>query len=250
VGSAQRTDLDAAASGAGVLDLRAAVQQEVVAEPAVVSFGTAPSAPFGIERTLRIHNVSTRRLKITIDSAALAPKGVEITVDPPRLQLRAGSSAEVAIRADTGALSEEAGVATGDLVLRAAGSTEVHVPWAVAVPDRGVDLLSRLSLRSTGGRVSDATPAVLGLVVGAVTATPDPQVRAVDVLEVQLWRAGELLGVLAKRRELLPGRYTFGLTGRGADGDRLRAGSYVIRVVARPGDGTRKQVESIEYRVR
>jgi len=83
-----------------------------------------------------------------------------------------------------------------------------------------------------------------------VTATPDPQVRAVDVLEVQLWRAGELLGVLARRRELLPGRYTFGLTGRGPDGERLEAGSYVVRVVARPGDGTRRQVESVTYVVR
>jgi subtilisin family serine protease len=250
VGSAQRTDLDAAASGAGLLDLRAAVQQEVASEPAVVSFGTALSNSSGIERILRIKNVSTRRLTVTIESAALAPKGVEITVDPRRLQLRAGRSAEVVVRADTRELSEQAGVATGDLVLRASGSPEVHVPWAIAVPEQAVDLVSRLSLRSTGGRVSDATPAVLSLVVGAVTATPDPQVRAVDLLEVQLWRAGKLLGVLAKRRELLPGRYAFGLTGRGADGERLPAGSYVVRVVARPGDGARKQAESITYRVR
>lgn len=249
VGSAERTDLDAAASGAGLLDLRAAIQQEVVADPAVVSFGAAPSSPAGIERIVRIQNVSTRKLAITIESAALAPKGVVITVDPQRLQLRAGRSAEVVVSADTRELSEQAGVATGDLVLRAAGSQDVHVPWAVAVPAQ-VDLLLQVSLRTTGGRVSDATPAVLDLVVGAVTATPDPQVRAVDELEVQLWRAGELLGVLAKRRELLPGRYSFGLTGRGADGERLAAGSYVVRVVARPGDGTRKQVESIAYRVR
>jgi len=56
--------------------------------------------------------------------------------------------------------------------------------------------------------------------------------------------------VLAKRRELLPGRYTFGLTGRGPGGVRLRSGKYVVRVVAWPGDGTRKQAETIEYRVR
>lgn len=250
VGSAQRTDLDAAASGAGLLDLRGAVQQEVAAEPAVVSFGTALGNPSGIERILRIHNVSTRKLTVTIESAALAPKGVEITVDPQRLQLPAGRSAEIVVRADTRELSEQAGVATGDLVLRASGSPDVHVPWAIAVPEQAVDLLSRLSLRTSGGRVSDATPAVLGFVVGAVTATPDPQVRAVDVLEVQLWRSGTLLGVLAKRRELLPGRYAFGLTGRGADGERLPAGSYVVRVVARPGDGARKQAESITYRLR
>jgi len=80
--------------------------------------------------------------------------------------------------------------------------------------------------------------------------TPDPQVRAVDLLEVQLWRRSSLLGVLARRRELLPGRYTFALNGRGAGGERLRAGEYVIRVVAWPGDGTRRQAETIAYRVR
>jgi hypothetical protein len=86
-------------------------------------------------------------------------------------------------------------------------------------------------------------------VAGAVTASPDPQVRPVDALDVQLWRGRALLGVLVRRRELLPGRYTFGLTGRSPNGQRLRRGTYVVRVVARPGDGTRRQVETIEYRI-
>jgi hypothetical protein len=253
VGSAQRTDLDVAASGAGLIDLRSAVQLEVAAVPASVSFGTVESAPefdrFGLERTVRVHNVSTRTLTVRIGSAALAPKGVEITVDPDRLRLRAGGSADVLVRADTRELSEQAGVATGELVLRVAGSQDARVPWAVAVPERGTDLISKLSLRRTGPRISDATPAVLGLVAGAVTASPEPQVRAVDALDVQLWRGNALVGVLARRRELLPGRYTFGLTGRGPGGERLRRGSYVVRVVARPGDGSRRQVESIAYPV-
>jgi subtilisin family serine protease len=253
VGSAQRTDLDLAASGAGLIDVRSAVQQEVVATPASVSFGTVESAPefdrFGLERTVRIRNVSTRRLDVRIGLAALAPKGVEITVEPDRLVLRRGRGAEIRVRADTQDLSEEAGVATGELVLRVAGSQEARVPWAVAVPEKDVDLISSLTLRRTGSRISDATPAVLGLVAGAVTASPDPQVRPVDALDVQLWRGRALLGVLVRRRELLPGRYTFGLTGRSPNGQRLRRGTYVVRVVARPGDGTRRQVETIEYRI-
>jgi hypothetical protein len=253
VGSAQRTDLDLAASGAGLIDVRSAVQQEVVATPASVSFGTVESAPefdrFGLERTVRIRNVSTRRLDVRIGLAALAPKGVVITVEPDRLVLRRGRGAEIRVRADTQDLSEEAGVATGELVLRVAGSQEARVPWAVAVPEKDVDLISSLTLRRTGSRISDATPAVLGLVAGAVTASPDPQVRPVDALDVQLWRGRALLGVLVRRRELLPGRYTFGLTGRSPNGQRLRRGTYVVRVVARPGDGTRRQVETIEYRI-
>jgi hypothetical protein len=125
----------------------------------------------------------------------------------------------------------------------------VRVPWAVALP-RAVDLLSRVSLEPTGDRATDATPAVLSLVAGAVVGRPDPEVRPVDVLEVQLWRGARLIGVLARRRELLPGRYTFGLTGRGPNGAPLRSRYYLVRVVVRPGDGTRRQDVSIPYRVR
>jgi minor extracellular serine protease Vpr len=250
VGSAQRTDLDPAASGGGLVDLRGAAQQEVVADPAVLSFGsTGGGRSSAIERVIRVTNVSSRRLAISIGSSALAPKGVEIKVDPQRLRLRPGETAAIVVQADTAALSTEAGIATGELVLRAGDSPEVHVPWAVAVP-QAVDLLSRISLESTADRVSDATPAVLSLTAGAVTAIPDPQVRALELLEVQLWRGDNFLGVLARRRELLPGRYTFGLTGRGASGGRLRTGKYTVRVVAWPGDGTRRQSEKVEYRVR
>jgi len=249
VGSAQRSDLDPTASGAGLVDLRAAAQLEAFAEPAVLSFGIATAGSTEIERTVRVHNISTRRLAISIGNASLASKGVEITIDPDRVRLRPGGSADVVVRADTFDLSDEAGVATGELVLRAGDSPEVHVPWAVAVPAT-VDLISGVTIVPTDEHVSDATPAVLSLVAGAVTVTPDPQVRAVDLLEVQLWRGKALLGVLARRREVLPGRYTFGLTGRGATGARLRAGGYSVRVVAWPGDGTRRQAETVEYRVR
>ena len=248
VGSAQRADLDPAASGAGLVDLRAAAQLEVVADPAVVSFGTVTRSSSGIERIVQVRNISTRRLVVSIGNASLAPKGVEITVEPERVRLRPGGRAEVVVRADTFNLSDEAGIATGELVLRAAGAPEVRVPWAVAVPR--VDLVSRVTLVPTDERVSDATPAVLALVAGAVTPIPHPQVRAVELLEVQLWRGQRLLGVLARRRELLPGRYSFGLTGRSASGERLRRGSYSVRVVAWPGDGTRRQSETVEYRVR
>ena len=248
VGSAQRADLDPTASGAGLVDLRAAVQQELLAEPSLLSFG-AVSGPSGAERSVRVTNVSTRRLSVSVGSAAIAPKGVEITIDPARMQIGPGRSATFVVRADTADLSSEAGAATGELVLRVADSPEVHVPWTVAVPP-AVDLVSKIRVETTGTRVSDATPAALSFVAGSVTAAPDPQVRAVELLEVELWRGDTRVGVIARRRELLPGRYTFGLTGRGPTGERLRRGKYTIRLVAHPGDGTRRQADTVEYRVR
>jgi len=213
-----------------------------------VSFGVArPSA--GSERVVRITNVSTRRLSVSIGNNAIAPKGVQVTFDPQHVRLRRGQSAEVVVRANTADLSAEAGAATGELVLRSGDSPDVHVPWAVAVPV-DVDLVSRLALVRTGARVSDATPAALSFVAGAVTGSSDPQVRGVELLEIELWRGGTRIGLLARRRDVLPGRYTFGLTGRSPTGDRLRHGKYVIRVVAHPGDGTRQQSDKIEYAVR
>ena len=248
VGSAQRVDLDPTASGAGLVDLRDAVQQEVYAEPSSVSFGAAHEDR-GAERVLRVSNASTRRLAVSIGSSGIAPKGVQVTVDPQRVRLRPGASAEVVVRANTSELSDQAGAATGELVLRAGDSPDVHVPWAVSVPSR-VRLISRLALRTTGSRVSDATPAALSFAAGSVSVSPDPEVRAVDLLEIELWRGDTRIGLLARRRELLPGRYTFGLTGRSPTGSRLRRGVYTIRVVAHPGDGTRKQSASVQFRLR
>jgi len=174
---------------------------------------------------------------------------VEITVDPQRARLRPGRSADVVVTANTSQLSSVAGAATGELVLRTGDSPDVHVPWAVAVP-APVDLVSHIRIELTGPRVSDATPAALSFVAGSVSATPEPQVRSVELLDVELWRGDTRLGLLARRRELLPGRYTFGLTGRGATGARLPRRTYTIHLLAFPGDGTRKQVDTIPYRVR
>ena len=252
-GSAQRQpgDLDVTASGAGLVNLRIAVRQEVVAEPPSISFGIAGPRTAELESVIRLTNVSTRRVEISIQRINLAPKAVEITFRPPELALRPGRSRNVVVRADTSDLSEQAGVATGELVLLVQDSTEVHVPWAISVPAQNVDLLTRVRIdRPEGGRVSDATPAVLSLVAGAVTTTPALEVRPLETLEVRLLRNGELLGVLARRREVLPGRYSFGLTGRGPDGDRLPAGRYTVNIVARPGKGLRRFVESVPYVVR
>jgi hypothetical protein len=38
-------------------------------------------------------------------------------------------------------------------------------------------------------------------------------------------------------RDLLPGRYAIGVTGRGPDGDRLARGAYLLRLVGRPVGG-------------
>jgi hypothetical protein len=165
------------------------------------------------------------------------------------VRIRAGRAAEVSVRAELGAHGT-AESASGALVLTVRGSPAVRLPWALARPAPDVDLLTEVSLQETGQRVSYAAPAVVSFVAGSIGDDADPEIRPVDELEVQLWRGNDLVGVLSRRRELLPGRYTFGLTGRGPGGEVLRRGRYVVRLVARPADGTRRQVESVDYLVR
>ena len=248
VGSARATG-SATSPGLGALELDGAVEQELTAEPATVSFGTATRSGRTIDRTLTLHNVSTRDLNVVL-AAGRTVDGVDVTVRRKRLRIRAGASATVVLRADTANLAPGSRLAIGVLELHVSKSRSVRVPWVVSAPDPSVDLLSHVSLKTTGGRVSDATPAVLSMVVGGIVPGAEPQIRPVDILDVQLWRNGKLLGELAQSRELLPGRYTFGLTGRGPNGGRLRRGDYTVRVVARPGDGTRRQVETVDYRLR
>jgi hypothetical protein len=65
----------------------------------------------------------------------------------------------------------------------------------------------------------------------------DGSIEPVGLLELELWTTqGKKLGVLASLRDLLPGRYAFGLTGRVASGKLLPPGLYVLRLRAQPVD--------------
>ena len=75
------------------------------------------------------------------------------------------------------------------------------------------------------------------------------QLRPVSRLDVELWRGDERLGVLARLRDVLPGRYAFGLTGRGPRGGPLAHGVYKLRVVALPPEGP-AEAEVVSFRIR
>ena len=61
--------------------------------------------------------------------------------------------------------------------------------------------------------------------------------------------ARERLGLVARLRDVLPGRYAFGLTGRGPRGGALAKGPYRLRVLAVPPDGP-AEAETVNFRIR
>jgi hypothetical protein len=80
---------------------------------------------------------------------------------------------------------------------------------------------------------------VLAFRVGRVESRADGRtIEAVELLEAQVrTAAGRRLGVLARLHDVLPGRYAFGLTGRGPSGKTLAPGDYVVRLRAHPVAG-------------
>ena len=61
---------------------------------------------------------------------------------------------------------------------------------------------------------------------------------------------GKRIGLLARLRDVLPGRYAFGLTGRGPGGRVLARGRYTLRVLAWPTGGGAPTIRSIDFKIR
>ncbi|HEY7017279.1 MAG TPA: hypothetical protein VH297_02335, partial [Gaiellaceae bacterium] len=75
------------------------------------------------------------------------------------------------------------------------------------------------------------------------------QVQPVARLDVELWRGKKRIGLLARLRDLLPGRVSMGLTGRAPDGSRLRRGTYRVELLAVPPSSGRVSRRSVEFTI-
>ena len=57
------------------------------------------------------------------------------------------------------------------------------------------------------------------------------------------------LGLLVRMRDLLPGSYAFGLTGRDPNGNTLPTGDYTLTLGAFPPDGSRPTFRKITFTI-
>jgi hypothetical protein len=145
----------------------------------------------------------------------------------------------VAIGVSSGGDETPAGTG-GVLIVSADGAQPVRVPWAVARREaRKAPLVGDVQLSHHTFQPSNLAPVVLAFRAGRVDRVSDGEmIEPVGVLDLELWTAdGRKLGVLARMRDVLPGRYAFGLTGRSPSGRLLAEGSYVLRLRAHPVDG-------------
>jgi minor extracellular serine protease Vpr len=242
------------AQGAGTVDVGAAVAGELAASPATLALGRSSGAGWRAKASLTLTNLSTRDVRATVavrtqDEGAAA---VDFSLRPSRVLLHPGQSVLVHLDARTASAPSGGSTADGAIVASIDGGGGVHVPWAIAFGADGVDLIAQATLSATSFAASDVTPALLSIDAGRVLGGAGrPEIRPLRLLDVDLWRAdGTRVGLLARLRDVLPGRYTFGLTGRDPAGQLLPPGHYVVKLVGYPVEGRPLSRRRLQFTLR
>jgi subtilisin family serine protease len=261
-----RPDLDAAAlkaalvqtsarpaggdrSQPGLVDVAAAAGTEIVVDPPSVAFGVPAGVGNQVDADVTLRNVSRRKLDISLDPAS-AGSGARLVFSPAKVVLDPGESASVGIFGQVPTLPRAPGGLAGAFRVVPAFAEPFRVRWAIAVPVLGRPVLDRPHLSQTTFAPSDANPAVLTFVAGRVDGSAEsPQLLPLEELRLDLFHDDRLLGTIARVRDLLPGEYAFGLTGRGPRGRQLPHGSYSVRLVATPIVGPEDAL-TVHFRIR
>jgi hypothetical protein len=238
------------AEGSGLSDIAATAGAEVVAEPATLAFGRAGGQGWSGTRTLKLRNVSTRWLRVF--TAAPSPdRAIALSLDPKSLTLAPGQAADVRVEARL-VRSTDAKEVSGTLTIAPLSGVRLRVPWAVVTAPVDPGLIGTVLLSAKSFKPSDASPAVLLAQLGEVeTSDGGVAVQPLTRLDIHLLDSkGRDLGLLARLRDVLPGRYAFGLTGRGPNSGVLPPGRYSLRLLAFPAAGGRAVGRSVAFRIR
>jgi hypothetical protein len=234
-GYAQRGRAKPVAVGSGVLRLGASASAEVASEPTSLGFGVWQGPNWHATRTLTLRNVSSRRLTLSV---AAVPNGatasLRFRIVPDRVTVRAGRARRVKVTLTAPGAPPER-LVTGSIVVSATGTQTLRVPWALLFGETQGKLIGSASISRSSFKASDTEPSILTVQAGALVREGGIQIQPVRRLDVLLYSAGgKFLGVMARLRDLLPGSYSFGITGRGPTSARLAAGSYELRLAAWP----------------
>ncbi len=242
-------DESVTAQGAGLVDVGGAAAAELAALPATLAFGRVQGDGWHATQLLTLHDVSTRKLRVRIEAGGR--DGLQITPFPRRVRLKPDGSTVVRLVARLRGAPPAGGSAEGAILLKPHGSAQIRVPWAITFGRPPGNLLSAVALSALAFRPSDTNPAVLSLRAGSLVQDPTgPQIRPVARLDVELWHGGERIGLLARLRDLPPGRIAIGLTGRDPEGNLLAPGQYRIRLIAVPTTGGTSTVKRIAFRIK
>jgi minor extracellular serine protease Vpr len=255
VTSARRLPAESVSSaGAGFVSLPAAAAAELAVEPTTLAFGNVSAPVWSQQETVAIRNISSRPVFVRMRSQPTAQGAAPVSFDivPSRFELPIGAARNIRIVARVTAAAIGTSPAEGNLVVAPLAGAPLHLPWAVTFTQPPASVLGPLSLSTNSFTPSDAGPALLtfqagrlGVEVGRDTIEP------VSLLRLELFDShGTDLGTLATLRDLLPGRYAFGLTGRTPAGNSLAPGVYRLRVTAIPSLAGPVSRENVHFTIK
>jgi len=239
------------AQGMGVLDLAAAAQAPASVDSQSLTFPLLRSSRKQATLQFKLRNLAANKLVAAVSAGREANSDwARVRVSPSRLLIRGGHSRQIKLRVDL--VGESRGSsAQGTVTLLLSGGQVLHVPWAVRFASGRSDLISSASLSRRSVSASDSAAEVLTLGLGRVSGTLERRIEPAAKVEVALWNgAGRYLGVLARMRDVLPGHYVFGLTGRSPAGATLAPGDYRLRITAYPSGGGRVSVRSLRFAIK
>ena len=242
VGTARRfPGASVAGEGAGLVAPGAAAAAELIANQTTLALGNARAAGWKRSHDIFVRNVSTRplRVRVRFEPYAQGAAPVKFRAFPPRFTIPIGKSRRVRVVSSIKLAPVGDSPAEGSVVLAPFAGAPLRLPWAVTFAPAPDSVLGPLRLSTDSFTPSDAGPALLTFRAGQlVTEAGRDSVQPIALLTLDLLNdEGDELGTLVTLRDLLPGRYAFGLTGRTPAGNTLGSGRYRIRVTAIPALG-------------
>ncbi len=240
-----------AVQGAGALDLATAAQASLAVQSQSLVFPLLRGARKQATLKLGLRNLAGGRQVVAVNASRQGkPAWVRIRVWPRRLLIGSHGHRNVTLRVDL--VGKERGPeAQGMVTLLLSGGQVLHVPWALRYASGKSSLIYEASLSNRAFSASDSTAEVLTLGLGRVSGSPERRIEPAVKVDVGLWNAGgRFLGVLARMRDVLPGRYVFGLTGRSPAGSTLSPGDYRLRIAVFPSGGGKASIRSLHFRIK
>jgi hypothetical protein len=245
-------DVSVTAQGAGLVDVGAAAAAELATQPTALAFGPAARRNWRSVRKLTIRNLSSRYLRLRVTLPQTGGAGLALTAAPDRFRLRPGGKITIRIKASFLGTPATSPPAEGTIQIGARSTLPARVPWAIPFGRDRSPLISSVRLSQKRFKPSDTTPAVLSFRAGGLSAGDGAtQIQPVGRLDMVLKSSyGTTLGLLVRMRDLLPGSYAFGLTGRDPAGNTLPPGDYTLALTAVPPDGSRATRRTVTFTIR
>jgi hypothetical protein len=238
------------ARGAGALDLAAAAQTPLAVQSQSLVFPLMRGARKQATLALALRNLAANKLVVAVSASCEGnPDWVRIRVSSRRLLIGAHGRKTIKLRVDLVG-KDRGSSAQGTVTLLLSSGQVLRVPWSFRYASGGSKLISEASLSHHAFSASGGATEVLTLGLGRVSGTLKRRIEPAVKVEVGLWNEeGRFLGVLVRMRDVLPGRYVFGLTGRNPAGATLASGDYRLRITVFPSGGGKASVRSLRFTI-